>query len=132
RGDQPLSHWVSRICVTSCYEHLRKRKSRPLTYQSDLSDGEIALIEATTKDAHPADAQNSRQLLVETLQKLIDALKPREQIVIRLLDIEGRSVKEACELTGWSASKVKTTAMRARRKLSESIHRIENRPRKNS
>jgi RNA polymerase sigma-70 factor (ECF subfamily) len=61
----------------------------------------------------------------DLLDRLIATLNPREQIVIRLLDLEQRSVENACELTGWGTSKVKVTAMRARRKLAEQMQRIE-------
>ena len=57
--------------------------------------------------------------------KLIASLKPREQIVVRLLDLEERSIREASEITGWSASKIKTAAMRARRKLAEKLRFLE-------
>ncbi|NRB28756.1 MAG: RNA polymerase subunit sigma-24, partial [Roseibacillus sp.] len=39
--------------------------------------------------------------------------------------LEEHSVREISELTGWGASKVKVTAMRARRKLAEQLHRLE-------
>jgi DNA-directed RNA polymerase specialized sigma24 family protein len=42
-----------------------------------------------------------------------------------LLDLEQRSVQDVCNHTGWGASKVKVTAMRARRKLAEQMQRLE-------
>lgn len=45
--------------------------------------------------------------------------------MIRLLDLEERSVQDVCNHTGWGASKVKVTAMRARRKLTEQMLRLE-------
>ena len=56
---------------------------------------------------------------------MIATLAPREQIVIRLLDLEQQSVQDVCNHTGWGASKVKVTAMRARRKLAEQMQRLE-------
>ena len=57
----------------------------------------------------------------------IAALKPDQQMVLRLLDLEQKSVREICSLTGWRESKVKVTAMRARRQLAETLARLENR-----
>jgi DNA-directed RNA polymerase specialized sigma24 family protein len=56
---------------------------------------------------------------------LLATLKPREQMLVRMLDLEKKSLKEVCVLTGWGLSKVKVTAMRARRKLNENLKRLE-------
>jgi len=125
KGIQPFEHWASRVCVTTCYDVLRKKKARPLTPYADLSEAEMVVIHSAAAAAECGDLH--RDVMLGTLEKLIDTLKPREQIVIRLLDIEERPIREACELTGWSASKVKTTAMRARRTLSERLRKIESR-----
>lgn len=123
-GPQPFEHWVSRIAVTTCYDWLRKHKARPLVTYSDLSDAEVEIIDKSLQSsAEGSDTQ--RELFSGLLDKLIATLKPREQIVIRLLDLEEKSVKEATELTGWGASKVKVTAMRARRKLADQLQRLE-------
>jgi DNA-directed RNA polymerase specialized sigma24 family protein len=41
------------------------------------------------------------------------------------MDLEQKSVREACLLTGWGESKIKVTAMRARRKLNAQLKRLE-------
>lgn len=124
KGPQPFDHWVSRIAVTTCYDWLRKYKARPLVAYSDLSEGEVEIIQR--KDQSVSETSNTqRELFSGLLDKLISTLNPREQIVIRLLDLEENSVHEVTELTGWSASKVKVTAMRARRKLAEHLQRLE-------
>ena len=69
--------------------------------------------------------EGGRQLAVELLTKLFAALNPREQMVVRMLDLQEFSVAEVCELTGWQASRVRVTAMRARRKLNKSLERLE-------
>ena len=125
RGLQPFDHWVSRIAVTTCYDWLRKHKARPLVAYSDLSEGEVEIIEKSRQSTTAGTSSTHRELFSGLLDKLIATLKPREQIVIRLLDLEERSVKEVTELTGWGASKVKVTAMRARRKLAEQLQRLE-------
>lgn len=124
-GPQPFDHWVSRIAVTTCYDWLRKRKARPLVSYSDLSEAERKIITRTLKTEDAGQSGSRRELFSGLLDKLISSLKPREQIVIRLLDLEELSVKEVTELTGWGASKVKVTAMRARRKLADQLQRLE-------
>ena len=127
RGLQPFDHWVSRIAVTTCYDWLRKHKARPLVAYSDLSEAEAEIIEQNRLSTTSGTSTTQRELFSGLLDKLIATLKPREQIVIRLLDLEEHTVKEVTELTGWGASKVKVTAMRARRKLAEQLQRLEGR-----
>jgi RNA polymerase sigma-70 factor (ECF subfamily) len=125
KATSPFEHWVSRIAVTSCYDWLRKKKSRPLFTFSDLSEEEAALVQRTLNGDNREEASQQRQLLVEVLDTLIDRLKPREQIVIRLLDLEGHTVREVGDITGWGASRIKTLAMRARRKLAQQLKTLE-------
>ena len=64
--------------------------------------------------APPDSAAGSARELVG---KLLSKLPPEDRLVITLLDLEEKSVKEISELTGWGQSLVKVRAFRARRKL---------------
>ena len=125
RGPQPFEHWVSRIAVTTCYDWLRKHRIRPLVTYSDLSEAEVEILEKSRQATSRGTSDAQRELFSGLLDKLISTLNPREQIVIRLLDLEERSVREISELTGWGSSKIKVTAMRARRKLANRLHQLE-------
>jgi RNA polymerase sigma-70 factor (ECF subfamily) len=127
-GPQPFEHWVSRIAVTTCYDWLRRHRARPLVSFADLNEAEVEIIGKSLHGEDADDLEAQRELFHGLLDKLIASLKPREQIVIRLLDLEERSVAEIAELTGWSASKVKVTAMRARRRLADRLQRLERPP----
>lgn len=122
-GKSEFRHWVSRVTINTCYDWLRKRRARPLLSFSDLGENEARLIGLALSDGDPRrDADREDLRLV--LDRMIATLKPREQIVIRLLDLEEQSVQDVCGLTGWSESKVKVTAHRARKKLAEMLLRF--------
>ncbi len=118
-----LEHWVTRIAINTCHDWLRKMKARPAIHWSDLDPGEAELLSKSLSGQLSAP-DHDRSALFELLDKLLATLKPREQIVLRLLDLEAHSVQDACELTGWGASKVKVTAMRARKKLAAQFRRL--------
>ncbi len=123
-GQQPFHHWVSRITLNACRDWLRRIAVRPLTDFSDLTDDELEILQRTlASDAPPPDEPAA--LLNDLLDRMIAKLSPTEQIIIRLLDLEQRSVHDICVHTGWGESKVKVTAMRARRKLAEQMRRLE-------
>jgi RNA polymerase sigma factor (sigma-70 family) len=116
QGAVPFPHWVSRIAVTTCIDHLRAQKRRPEFRWADLSENEAEVLEAVTADesgAAPDDALAARELV----NRLLGQLKPEDQMVIRLLDLEQKTIAEISALTGWNASLVKVRAFRARRKL---------------
>ena len=123
-GKQPFAHWVSRLTINTCYDWLRRQKARPLVSYSDLGDTQSEILEKNLAGQSDGNKE-SLAAMRELLDRLISTLKPREQIVIRLLDLEEKSVQDICDLTGWGASKVKVTAMRARRKLSEQLKKLE-------
>jgi len=53
----------------------------------------------------------------EVLQWAMARLSADERLVITLLELEERSVRDTAELTGWSESNVKVRAFRARQAL---------------
>ena len=112
----PLEHWVSRIAVNTCLNQIESEKVRPEVRYADLSEEERAVVEnLTTSSSELAPDQRfaSRQLV----EHLLDVLKPVERLAIELLYLQGRSVEEIRQLTGWNVSLIKVRAFRARRKL---------------
>ena len=123
RGPQPFHHWVCRIATNTCLDLLRRQKVRPEVRFSDLSEAEQYFLSAATHEIADETARLPSEGR-EIVDKLLGSLKPNQQLVVRLLDIECQSVREICNQTGWSASKVKVTALRARRKLAEVLERL--------
>jgi len=116
QGAVPFPHWVSRIAVTTCIDHLRAQKRRPEFRWADLSENEAQVLDAvmTNSDDVPA---NDAMAAHELVHKLLGQLKPDDQQVIRLLDLEQKTIAEIALLTGWNQSLIKVRAFRARRKL---------------
>jgi RNA polymerase sigma-70 factor (ECF subfamily) len=62
--------------------------------------------------------------------RVLQTLPADDQLVLTLMDGEDASVKEVVNLTGWSESKVKVQAFRARRKMREAVEKLLARGRK--
>jgi RNA polymerase sigma-70 factor, ECF subfamily len=128
-GQVPLEHWVSRIAVNTCLNQIAAEKVRPELRQADLSEDEAAVIEqlaSTAEDLNPDKKLAARELV----EHLLETLKPAERLVIDLLYLQGNSVEQVRQLTGWSAPVVKVRAFRARKKMKqhlENLSRKENR-----
>ncbi|MBI2815188.1 MAG: RNA polymerase sigma factor [Opitutae bacterium] len=125
QGTVPFPHWVSRIAVTTCIDQLRAQKRRPEFRWADLSENEAEVLTnvmADERDVLPGDALAARELV----DKLLAQLKPDDRLVIRLLDLEQKSVAEVSALTGWNQTLVKVRAFRARRKLQKLFQELQN------
>ncbi|MBL6764734.1 MAG: sigma-70 family RNA polymerase sigma factor [Verrucomicrobiae bacterium] len=124
QGDVPLSHWVSRIALTTCLDRLRAQMRRPEWRMADLGETEAEILQSTLRienEPQPGQALAARDLI----EKLLDRLKPEDRLVITLLDLEEKSVAEIRDLTGWGESAVKVRAFRARRKMRQLIDLLE-------
>lgn len=116
QGAVPFTHWVSRIAVTTCIDHLRAQKRRPEFRMADLSEAESDVLQSVMtaeNEVAAPDALAARELVY----KLLAQLKPEDQLVVRLLDLEQKSIADISAQTGWGQSLVKVRAFRARRKL---------------
>lgn len=115
--------WLSRIAVNVCIDALRAEARRPELRWADLSEAEAEALNATVAGtmAEAPDVAASSDLTT----KLLDALDPKDRMIVQMMDLEGRTVREVQELTGWGESAIKIRAFRARRKLRETIWALE-------
>ena len=122
RGEAPFEHWLMRMTVRTCYDFLRAHQRNRESSFSEISDAEDDWLErfAVAPDtvSHHADAA---KLLVE---RVLEKLSPEARLVITLLEIEDRTVKEIAELTGWSVPLVKVRAFRARSEMRKILSRM--------
>jgi len=128
QGAVPFPHWVSRIAVTTCIDHLRAQKRRPEFRWADLSEDEAEVLDAVLtneSDRAPDDALAARELV----NKLLGQLNPADRLVLQLLDLEQKTVAEIHALTGWSSSLIKVRAFRARRKLQKLFQELQRKER---
>jgi RNA polymerase sigma-70 factor (ECF subfamily) len=122
-GTVPLEHWVSRIAVNTCLNALQAEKVRPELRWADLSEEEehvIQTLASTSEDLPPDQSLAARDLV----DKLLAILKPNDRLLMKLLHLEGRSVAEVRQATGWNDSLIKVRAFRARRKMKKHLEAL--------
>ncbi|MSU69961.1 MAG: sigma-70 family RNA polymerase sigma factor [Opitutaceae bacterium] len=128
QGAVPFSHWVSRIAVTTCIDHLRAQKRRPEFRWADLSENQAKVLDAVMTNEN--DVGTGEALAAhELVHKLLDQLKPDDRLVLQLLDLEQKTIAEISALTGWNSSLVKVRAFRARRKLQKLFEELKQKER---
>ena len=60
----------------------------------------------------------------EIVEKLLAQLAPADRLLLTLLHLEGRSVAEVRQITGWNVPVIKVRAFRARRKLRKQFEKL--------
>lgn len=108
RGEAPFEHWLTKISVRTCHDALRSRRNERLR----VTDSRLPEL----RD-HGAEARSNASEARELLSWAMSQLKPDENMIITLLELEEKSVREAADLTGWSEANVKVRAFRARQTL---------------
>ncbi len=122
RAEAPFEHWLMRLAVRTCYDFLRgHQRNREMSF-SELTEPEGDWLERFVHQPESAseDADAARQLV----ERIMEELSPPARLVITLLEIEDRSVKEISKLTGWSVPLVKVRAFRARAEMRKILAKI--------
>ena len=122
RGDAPFEHWLMRLAVHTCYDFLRMHQRKKENSFGELSTEENDWLEHFV--AEPSADLEKAAAAKALVDKILDQLSPSARLVITLLEIEERSIKEIAALTGWSVSLVKVRAFRARAEMRKCLRRL--------
>lgn len=125
-GRGSMEGWLTRITTNTCLNLLRSAKRRPELTASDLTEDETAWLDsnmgAAAAERHQASERST--VAADLTDRVLKTLSPDDQLVLMLVDAEENSVKDVVKLTGWSESKVKVQAFRARRRMREAIEKL--------
>jgi RNA polymerase sigma-70 factor (ECF subfamily) len=122
RGDAPFEHWLMRLAIRTCYDFLRgHQRNRESTF-SELTDSEEDWLDRFMLD--PAAAVEDSAAARQLIERVLEMLPPPARLIITLLEIEDRSVREISQLTGWSIPLVKVRAFRARAEMKKCLQRL--------
>ena len=112
-----FSTWLYKITVNECWDMLRKKKVRPLVYESDLSEEQarqvISSAERGKKEPDISDRLEARQ----RVERLLEGLDERDRLMLILKEVEGFSIEEIAEVLDLNANTVKVRLFRARRRV---------------
>jgi RNA polymerase sigma-70 factor (ECF subfamily) len=115
RGDAPFEHWLMRLAVRTCYDFLRGHQRNREAMFSELTEPEEDWLDRfVTQPEAASENADAAKLLID---RIMEQLSPPARLIITLLEIEDRSVKEIAQLTGWSIPLVKVRAFRARAEM---------------
>ena len=118
-----FSTWLYKITVNECWDLLRKKKARPLVYESDLSEDQERQYGALDRAAADGPDTSERLAMRQRLDRLLGELDSRDRSMLMLKEVEGFSVEEIAEMLGLNGNTVKVRLFRARRRIVEFARR---------
>lgn len=126
-----MEGWFTRIATNTCLNMVRGSKRRPEMTVSDLSEDENAWLNQNLSDAASERHHSAEDNLIaaDLADRVLNVLSPEDQLAVMMIDGEDASIKEVAEMTGWSESKVKVRAFRARRRIREAMDTLLNKKR---
>ena len=122
RAEAPFENWLMRLAVRTCYDFLRvHQRNREHTF-TEITDQESDWLERFV--AQPQDGGEAAMAARALVERVLEQLPAPARLVITLLEIEERSVKEIAQLTGWSVPVVKVRAFRARAAMKKCLEKM--------
>ena len=119
----PFEHWFMRLSVNTCYDALRRRTKHREQAVSDLIF-EDESWQNRLDNIPDSEDQESLDKANELVHSVMEQISNKARIVLTMQELEGRSIKEISELTGWSISLVKVQAFRARKEMRAAVERF--------
>ena len=125
-GRGSFEGWLTRITVNTCINQLRSAKRETELTVSALSDEESDWLEQRMSDAAAVRHQSDEEKLAaaDLVNRVLNTMSADDRLVLTLVDGEGHSMRDVAEITGWTESKVKIQAFRARRRMREAIENL--------
>jgi RNA polymerase sigma-70 factor, ECF subfamily len=125
-GRGSMEGWFTKITTNTCLNLLRSAKRRPEMTVSDLSEDESGWLESKYSGAAKEEFKSSERSKVaaDLTERVLETMSPDDRLVLTLVDGEDAPVKEVAELTGWSESKVKVQAFRARKRMRQAVEKL--------
>lgn len=107
--------WFYRIVLNEAFQRRKKLKKDVLQFQPDY-DNEIK------DESILLDLDRDEQ--IHNINEALKMLPDRESLVLRLFYLEEGSIKEVCEITGWSESNTKVILHRARKSMLSALNKL--------
>jgi len=112
-----FSTWLYKITVNECWDLLRKKKVRPLVYESDLSEEQARQVITSGEKENPGPDISEKIEAREHVERLLEGLDERDRLMLILKEVEGYSIEEIAEVLSLNGNTVKVRLFRARRRV---------------
>jgi RNA polymerase sigma-70 factor (ECF subfamily) len=118
-----FSTWLYKITVNECWDVLRKRKSRPLLFETELNEDQARQYKASEDIQSPTADVSDRLASRQNLERLLEFVDERDRVMLMLKEVQGFSVEEIANMLEINGNTVKVRLFRARKRILERMKR---------
>jgi RNA polymerase sigma-70 factor (ECF subfamily) len=118
-----FSTWLYKIAVNECWDSLRKKKVRPLIYESELSADQVNQLDVYAKADRSTASPDERTLARDLVERLLECLSEEDRGILLLKEVEGLSVQEIAGIYDLNVNTVKVRMFRARATMMENYRK---------
>jgi RNA polymerase sigma-70 factor (ECF subfamily) len=118
-----FSTWLYKITVNECWDLLRKRKVRPLVYESELTEEQAHMYQTAEEKGKQAPDVSEELETRQQLEHWLECLDEKDRTMLVLKEVQGFTVEEIAEIMEVNGNTVKVRMFRARQKIAERIRR---------
>ena len=112
-----LSTWLYKITVNECWDLLRKKKVRPLVYESDLSEEQARQYTVSGEQGSRGPDASERLAARQQVELLLQCVDERDRSMLILKEVHGFAVEEIAEMMELNTNTVKVRLFRARKRI---------------
>ena len=116
RTPEVFEPWLYRLTVNASYDYLRKQRRRNESRMADLSEQAVVMADAAAGGR--VNSERKHQVEVkELLDSLLGTLSQEDQILLKLKEVEGLSLKELEKVYRVKENALKVRLFRARQRV---------------
>jgi RNA polymerase sigma-70 factor (ECF subfamily) len=116
RTPEVFEPWLHRLTVNASYDYLRKQRRRNESRMADLSEQQVVMADATAGGKANSDQKHQTQVK-ELLDSLMASLSQEDQILLKLKEVEGLSLRELEKIYRVKENALKVRLFRARQRV---------------
>jgi RNA polymerase sigma-70 factor (ECF subfamily) len=116
RTPEVFEPWLYRLTVNASYDYLRKQRRRNEARMADLSEQQVMMADAVAGGKANSD-QKHRTQVKELLDSLLGHLSEEDQVLLKLKEVEGLSLKELEKVYRVKENALKVRLFRARQRV---------------
>jgi RNA polymerase sigma-70 factor (ECF subfamily) len=116
RTPEVFEPWLYRLTVNAAYDYLRRARRRHESRLSDLSEQQVMMADAAAGREVDRDERH-RTRICELVDELLSGVSNEDAILLKMKEVEGKSLKELEEIYKVKENALKVRLFRARQRV---------------
>ncbi len=116
RAPEVFEPWLYRLTVNAAYDYLRKQRRMPESRMADLSEEQVAAVDAAASGKQALEEKQKEQIR-ELAGALLGEVSEEDRILLTLKEVQGLSLKELEAVYQVNENALKVRLFRARQRV---------------